>query len=194
MANKFFPELDYVLSKMENEIFFYLPEKLSFSNTFSNDLSTNSVFNLLFDNEFNEATITYNFTTEDPKNTNVPKDILVRSQIIPNRELKLGGTDNTASNLFQFNNEDISLLDQYKNHRLGLSVDLSSIIFNDLTATGKSIYNILKYLVDGEFEYDIDIMTEDNIIELLLKIWAQQMRCKQLSEEYSEFIRLQEEV
>jgi len=183
---EFFPELDYILSKSNSDIFFYNPDDYIFGNTNSVILGTDNIFKLIFDSEYTSNTYMYKFNEVQDLN-NLPPDILTRCSIIRNKIIYLSTDDIDGINYFNLNTEDLKLLDEFVKYRNDNSPNINSIVYSNLTNTGKHIYNLLYYFLTHERYIDISSLNSDNMLELLIRTYLVQLYLKALSKQMKEF-------
>jgi len=183
---EFFPELDYILSKSNNDIFFYNPEDYIFGNTNSVILDTDNIFKLIFDSEYTSTTYMYKFYEETDLN-NLPPDIATRCSVIRNKTIYLFTDDVNGINYFNLNTEDLKLLDEFVKYRNDNSPNINSIVYNSLTDTGKHIYNLLYYFLTDDKYTDITSLNSTTMLQLLIKTYIVQLYLRKLTKNMKTF-------
>jgi len=207
MTKIFYPELDFAISKYEKDIFFCEIEGIEFGNTDSNLLSTTNLFYLLFTDEYNYATVTTVFReilrTDDEyfKDTSVPQDIRYRTQMFPDPRIRIADVQysDNAKNDFEFNAEDLKLIEEYRKYKHGDSYDLSTVNFTLLTNLGKNIYNVFQYETTKTFMVPPENMYSSSVEHIsilcsILRIKAAQLEWNDLIPQSSTFLKINEKV
>lgn len=184
----FFPELDFILSKFDNEIFFYEPENYIFGNTSSEELNTSNIFRIIFDDNVMSVNVHYSFEEVDDINT-LPPDIKSRCSVIHSKRIFMATDNNTTiTNYFGFTNEDVNLFTKMKLFKNTSVCQLNLIDYNQLSEIGKNVYHLLNYMCNKNNITDITQLNESSLLSTLVKIYLLELNLKDLTKESKTFL------
>lgn len=174
---QYLPELDYYFKNYWNtykqiEYFnVYLPEIESIGN-----ISTNSVFALLFNNSFSESDYTYKFDEETYNYPNFSENIRERLSFTSNLIIGYIGDSTGNTTLVATTEEIIELLTHLYQYRINGTTDISSIVYANLSSNiSKLIYIYLDAMINDDYDLVDDIIpisASTNMIDNLFELYV----------------------
>jgi hypothetical protein len=173
---KYFPELErefntYWSNRGELTVDqLKLPARVSNSQLLNND----SVFGLLFNDDFSNESYKYKFTVINTNSLEAPiRDRVYSTGSIISTYLSTG--DMAGMNIFQFSESDINMFDCLLEYRNDNEPDLTGFDYISLSTISKLIYIYLTMKISRNFTYlmyDQIISYESNILENLYEIYV----------------------
>jgi len=195
MAKIFLSELDSILSRYKTELFKYDQPVEIICGMYADNLDNMpGLIQMLFDPNYDVEDIWYYKFKKIPlKDAVLPESFKSKLGTDPSAELWISSDDSDSTNIFNFNPEDILLIEQLYKFKLHKpDFDLSTITYTFLSDTGKSIYNWLTFLSTNLFYSPPKDMFEGNILAFSLKIVSLHQHINYLKDMSVTFLRSDE--